>query len=354
MRAKEYLYNHTDQLKHSDILKGLLNDLLPLRSNKEATDTYVYEHLFADKNDVQYKLQKNLFEQGCAVQPKEPRQVHYDEEIDMNLASEIRGDLLTVIQGDASFGYLFYILGRDYNTNHVSTHINCVPNPQIIVSAIKENMDDYPKNDLDSYLNEDFNFEQYQELMDNDYPNDNDTLLRFFNTSYHIYDEIRLRKQSFTNVKKYIEELQFSNNTEQYWIMNFILKMLDKSKEKDPTLERIHSEVKRIMKKNESNLAQKACPHRESSVHLRQERGARIDIIRVLNVLYEMGYFESSNGCNLSKKEFMQTMGEAMNIDLTNYDKDLSRALSDSTTLDKHLKIFERMTDKMTEIFNIH
>ncbi len=354
MRAKEYLYNHTDQLKHSDILIGLLNDLLPLRNNKEATDNYVYEHLFADKNDIQYNLQKTLYEQGCAVQTKEPCKVHYDKEIDLNLASEVRGDLLTVIQDDASFGYLFYILGRDYNTSHVRTHIDCVPNPQIIVSAIKENMDDYPKNNLDSYLNDDFNFNQYQELMDNDYPNDDNTLLHFYNTSYQIYDEIRLRKQSFTNVRKYIEELQFSNNTEKYWVLNFILKMLDKSKEKDSALERVHSEVKRIVNNNELNIAQKSFSHKNSSVHLRQERGIRIDIIRVLNVLYELGCFESSDGRSLSKKDYMQTMGEAMNIDLTNYDKDLSRALSDSTTLYKHLKIFERMKDKMIEIFNKH
>ena len=41
-----------------------------------------------------------------------------------------------------------------------------------------------------------------------------------------------------------------------------------------------------------------------------------------------------------------------MNTDLTNYDKDLSRSMSDSTKLEKHLKVFEDMRDKMKEKWN--
>ena len=77
-------------------------------------------------------------------------------------------------------------------------------------------------------------------------------------------------------------------------------------------------------------------------------------MIRVLNALHELGTFTGKDGNPLSKKEFMISMGKAMNVDLSNYYNDLSRALSDSTTLDKHLKIFNDMHQKMTDIFNSH
>lgn len=89
-----------------------------------------------------------------------------------------------------------------------------------------------------------------------------------------------------------------------------------------------------------------------SPVHLRNEKGTKIDVIRVLNALYELGMFTGEGGSRLTKKAFFTTMGHTLNIDLSNYDKDLSRSTSDSTALDKHLRIFDEMRQKMTEIFN--
>lgn len=89
-----------------------------------------------------------------------------------------------------------------------------------------------------------------------------------------------------------------------------------------------------------------------SPVFLKQAKGTKIDMIRVLNVLYEQGKFNGKDGAKLTKKEFFITMGQAMNIDLSDYDKDLSRSLSDSTKLEKHTRLFEEMKQKMIEIFN--
>ena len=69
----------------------------------------------------------------------------------------------------------------------------------------------------------------------------------------------------------------------------------------------------------------------ESPVYLSDEKGAKIDIIR---------------------KDFFTAMGKAINKDLSNYDKDLSRSTSDSTALEKHLRIFVDMKKKMEEIWN--
>ena len=90
----------------------------------------------------------------------------------------------------------------------------------------------------------------------------------------------------------------------------------------------------------------------ESPVHLSTTRGTKIDFIRVVNSLCELGFFTDDKGGRISKKDVMTALGNAVNVDLTDYQNDLSRSLSDSTKLEKHLVIFDRMRDKMEEVFN--
>ena len=90
----------------------------------------------------------------------------------------------------------------------------------------------------------------------------------------------------------------------------------------------------------------------ESPVQLSTAKGQKIDMIRTLNVMYEQGRFKGKDGKKLTKKDFFRTMGKAMNVDLSDYDKDLSRSMSDSTKLEKHLKPFDEMKEKMIEIWN--
>lgn len=90
----------------------------------------------------------------------------------------------------------------------------------------------------------------------------------------------------------------------------------------------------------------------ESPIYLSTAKGQKIDMIRVLNVMYEQGRFKGKDGRRLTKKEFFTWMGRVFNVDLSDYDKDLSRSMSDSTKLEKHLKTFEDMKEKMIDIWN--
>ena len=90
----------------------------------------------------------------------------------------------------------------------------------------------------------------------------------------------------------------------------------------------------------------------ESPIYLSTAKGQKIDLIRVLNVMYEQGRFTGKDGSKLTKKEFFIEAGRTFHVDLSNYDKDLSRSMSDSTKLEKHLKPFEDMKLKMIEIWN--
>lgn len=93
-------------------------------------------------------------------------------------------------------------------------------------------------------------------------------------------------------------------------------------------------------------------PLRESPVYLSTAKGQKIDLIRVMNVMYEQGRFNGKDGARLTKKEFFTEMGRTLHVDLSDYDKDLSRSMSDSTKLEKHTKPFEDMKQKMIEIWN--
>lgn len=88
-----------------------------------------------------------------------------------------------------------------------------------------------------------------------------------------------------------------------------------------------------------------------SSVYLSPVRGKKIDFIRVVNVLYELGLFTNKDGVRCTKKEAFRAFGRAVNLDLSNYNKDLSRALNDTTTRERQLQIFKDMRQKMAEIY---
>lgn len=114
----------------------------------------------------------------------------------------MRKELFCVIREDDSFGYLYYILGTEYNTHHCDEPIDCVPDSKQILRSIIDSRDDYPKKELDSFINEELNYRQYCTLQDGKYWEDDDTLyLNYFNRVYEIYDELRLRRSSMLEVK---------------------------------------------------------------------------------------------------------------------------------------------------------
>ena len=94
------------------------------------------------------------------------------------------------------------------------------------------------------------------------------------------------------------------------------------------------------------------CKPHVSSIYLSKERGRRLDMIRIINGLIELGFFEDANGKKATKKEVFGVLGNALNMDFSHYSNDLSASLSDSTSMNKHLKIFEDMLDMMKKIFN--
>jgi hypothetical protein len=72
------------------------------------------------------------------------------------------------------------------------------------------------------------------------------------------------------------------------------------------------------------------------------ETGSKIDLIRVLVALHESELFEKVNGKELTKKEFMETMGDYLGVDLSNFHSNLTQALQ-TQPRDVNLKIFKEL-----------
>lgn len=75
---------------------------------------------------------------------------------------------------------------------------------------------------------------------------------------------------------------------------------------------------------------------------LREKKGTKIDLIRILNAVYELRFFEMADGQIPSKEMFMNQVGDFFGTDLSKYDIDLSQSLN-NTSLEANLKVFEEM-----------
>lgn len=77
---------------------------------------------------------------------------------------------------------------------------------------------------------------------------------------------------------------------------------------------------------------------------LSEKKGAKTDLIRVLNALYELRLFNKTDGQIPTKQEFIETMGEYLGVDLSKYYSNLSQAFQNQP-LEVNLKVFEEMKE---------
>lgn len=89
-----------------------------------------------------------------------------------------------------------------------------------------------------------------------------------------------------------------------------------------------------------------------SPLFLSKKKGTKIDFIRMMNAWYECGKVEDVNGVKPTKKEFFTWLGKLFNIDLSDYDKDLSNSMASSVAFDKQIRIFDELKEKQQEIYN--
>lgn len=93
----------------------------------------------------------------------------------------------------------------------------------------------------------------------------------------------------------------------------------------------------------------------KSDICLSKKKGTKVNFIRVINCLYEMGFFKDKDDNKIDKQKVMETFGTLLNQDLSNYCKDLTATRSSSNSDGNSLtKIFHEMLDKQKEINNMN
>lgn len=355
MRAKEYIEENGAALCHLAEVRQVIADLMPLRRDKQQTDEYFNRRLSADIRRREYLFRMELFEQGNALQKQRPVLEEIDGEIPAEISAEVREELFHVIQRDESFGYLFFLLGTEQNAKRKHNPIDCLPDERRISEAISRYRDDYPKQRLDDYLNDEMNYQQYDRITTiGHFEEDEQMLLDYFNRTFEVYDQLRLSKQSISTVRNLLRNLDFADDRRRYWTLDFIVHLIDTYETDDAALDRLRKEIERVMAPLRPSVLgdEQFESASRSPIYLNPKKGTKLDFIRIVNCFYELGGFVDANGGKLTKKTMFTAIGNAVNVDLSAYDKDLSRSLSDSTALEKHLRIFDELRDKMEEIFN--
>src|SRR5574344_1828025 len=228
MRAKEYIALHLDEFKYINEIWVVINTLLPYRTDKKKTDECASRLLYSDQRRKQYLYMKELYEQGNPMAKDEPNLEKYEDEIDRDICSEVRTELFNVIREDESFGYLFYLLGTERNSKYVNSPIDCIPNTTKIKEAIARYRDDYPKDNLDEFLEDSLNYEWYNYLVNSDILKDApQECLHYFSLVYQIYDELRMKTHRISLIKSYLNGIKFKNDNEKYWVLNYIVRFID-------------------------------------------------------------------------------------------------------------------------------
>lgn len=99
----------------------------------------------------------------------------------------------------------------------------------------------------------------------------------------------------------------------------------------------------------EKNKTEQEPEIQDSGFRLTKKKGAKADLLRVLNALYELNFFADKDN-NTRKVQFMKAFGKLINEDFANYDSDLSQAYK--AKLEANLEIFDKLKKKATDIFN--
>ena len=80
---------------------------------------------------------------------------------------------------------------------------------------------------------------------------------------------------------------------------------------------------------------------------LSSKKGSRIDLIRILDAVYELRLIEKIDGQMPTKQEFFEAFGDLLGINLSNYDADLSQSYNKTST-EANVKVFNEMIKNVT------
>lgn len=306
MRAKELLYIKYRESEYFDILLETLNNLLPLREDKAATDDYFDRKLSADLHRQEYLYRKELFENNSIYVDEEPQLQTYEGEVKEEIAPQVRSLLFEIVKDDESFGYLFFHLGTEYNSLHKdAVPLDCYPIKERIKAAIALYRDDYPKASLNAYLDDDLNYQWYK-TFEKEFLDEESEGYAFFNSLYMTYDQIRLLKGQTLEVRKYYStDENYADDIQKYFAYQYVIDSIEKFNIDDHGLVRIADVLKDSQIELAATLGLNA--EGEGANHtLRFADGWKEKVCVIMQVMQKLGAFERADGTKATQKQVME------------------------------------------------
>jgi hypothetical protein len=106
-------------------------------------------------------------------------------------------------------------------------------------------------------------------------------------------------------------------------------------------------ESEQIQMQKEKLGEPKENPKVKTIFKLSGKAGAKINLIRILNALYELHLIEKTDDSLPTKEYFMENAGIFLGVDLSEYEVNLSQSFKN--TLEINVKVFEEMKNKYTD-----
>ena len=83
----------------------------------------------------------------------------------------------------------------------------------------------------------------------------------------------------------------------------------------------------------------------DSGIYWSNEKGMRIALIRIIYSVCQMNLIYDKFGNKVADKQVFDAFGQFFHMDLSRYNNDLTRAMSDNTSLEKQTEIFQLMSN---------
>lgn len=346
MRAKEKLYMNYRDSEYFDILLETLDNLLPLREDKNATDNYFDRKLSSDLHLQEYLYRKELFENHSVYVDEEPRLLTYEDEIKEDIVRKIRSLLFEIVKEDESFGYLLFHLGTEYNSLHKeASPIDCFPNIDRIKAAIMLCRDDYPKTSLNAYLDDDFNYHWYK-IFETEFLEEEEEGYKFFNSLYKTYDQIRLLKGQILEVRKYYcKDTTYTDEMQKYYAYQYVINSIETFESETPGLLRVAD----VLKDGQTELAATLGLNAEgegTNHTLRFADGWKEKICVIMQVMQKLGAFERADGSKATQKQVMEHLSASFgNLGV----KDPSPLIANARSNNRYVRHIEELLNTAKE-----
>ncbi|MCP4521802.1 MAG: hypothetical protein GY827_08965 [Cytophagales bacterium] len=168
--------------------------------------------------------------------------------------------------------------------------------------------------------------------------------LNLIKIEYNKLDQkLKHEKYNFNNVLDHIKPLSYSHKI-AYLIEQKSVYQQDDDKPKNigniSFENRCNIEIEKL--KTLAEFDEKSTSTTQPKLKLSSKKGTKTNLIRVLHTLYEMRYFETSDGQIPTKLEFMEVMGEYFDTNFSDYARNLSQSLQNQP-LEANTKVFMEM-----------